>query len=176
MSCRTEFESLKKKFIDAVIENINQRVPETDFLRYMSVLARRPISFLDDTELALWGNEEVQKLVIFYGSDQCHLYKDPDTNEMVTVTSEAIVNTDATMTEWMTLKRVVKAQQYPRSSMASLWNLICQYHSEEFPNMQKLAGLALCHPIHTADCERSFSSQNLITMKLRCRQESIWMS
>lgn len=25
MSCRTEFESLKKKFIDAVIENINQR-------------------------------------------------------------------------------------------------------------------------------------------------------
>lgn len=53
--------------------------------------------------------------------------------------------------------------------MASLWNLICQYHSEEFPNMQKLAGLALCHPIHTADCERSFSPQNLITTKLRCR-------
>lgn len=46
---------------------------------------------------------------------------------------------------------------------------ICQYHSEEFPNMQKLAGLALCHPIHTADCERSFSPQNLITTKLRCR-------
>lgn len=67
----------------------------------MSVLARRPISFLDDTELALWGNEEVQKLAIFYGSDQCHLYKDPDTNEMVTVTSEAIVNTDATMVQYL---------------------------------------------------------------------------
>lgn len=35
--------------------------------------------------------------------------------------------------------------------------------------MQKLAGLALCHPIHTADCERSFSSQNLITTKVRYR-------
>lgn len=71
----------------------------------MSVLARRPISFLDDTELALWGNEEVPKLAIFYGSDQCHLYKDPDTNEMVTVTSEAIVNTDATMVQYLKIKK-----------------------------------------------------------------------
>lgn len=71
---------------------------ETDFLRYMSVLALRP-------ELALWGNEEVQKLAIFYGSEQCHLYKDPDTNEMVTVTSEAIVNTEATMVQYLKIKK-----------------------------------------------------------------------
>ncbi len=77
----------------------------------MSVLARRPISFLDDTELALLGNEEVQKLAIFYGSDQCHLYKDPDTNEMVTVTSEAIVNTEATMVQYLKiLKKFVLSQ------------------------------------------------------------------
>lgn len=77
----------------------------------MSVLARRPISFLDDTELALWGNEEVQKLAIFYGSDQCHLYKDPDTNEMVTVTSEAIVNTEATMVQYLKIKKKIVLSQ-----------------------------------------------------------------
>lgn len=77
----------------------------------MSVLARRPISFLDDTELALWGNEEVQKLAIFYGSDQCHLYKDPDTNEMVTVTSEAIVNTEVTMVQYLKIKKKIVLSQ-----------------------------------------------------------------
>ena len=32
-----------------------------------------------------------------------------------------------------------------------------------------LAALALTHPINTADCERAFSSQNLVTTALRNR-------
>lgn len=74
------------------------------------LIALRPIIFLDDTELALWGNVVVQKLSIFYGSEQCHLYKDPDTNEMVTVTSEAMVNTEATMVQYLKIKKLVLSQ------------------------------------------------------------------
>ena len=32
-----------------------------------------------------------------------------------------------------------------------------------------LAVLALTHPVHTSDCERAFSAQNLVTTSLRNR-------
>lgn len=76
------------------------------------------------------------------------------------------------MAEWLKLKQVVKVQMYPRANMATLWNLIAEYHREEFPNMMILAALALTHPIHTADCERAFSSQNQVTTNLRNRLSS----
>ena len=44
-----------------------------------------------------------------------------------------------------------------------------EYHREEFPNLIILATLALSHPVHTSDCERAFSSQNLVTTPLRDR-------
>ena len=73
------------------------------------------------------------------------------------------------MVEWLKLKHVVKSQTYPRDRLQVLWTLIAQYHSEEFPNLIKLASLALTHPVHTADCERAFSNQNLVTTALRNR-------
>ncbi|XP_062594213.1 uncharacterized protein LOC134255715, partial [Saccostrea cucullata] len=169
LHCETEFTGVKNKFIDAVIGNIKQRFPETDFLCYFSFLALRPVTFLDDDGLADWGNSEIKSLAEFYGTEQSHSFKDPETNLQKTVISEPLIDKEETMTEWLTLKKIVKAQQYPRPSMASLWSLICQYHSEQFPNLRRLAAIALGHPIHTADCERSFSSQNLVTTKLRCR-------
>ena len=51
--------------------------------------------------------------------------------------------------------------------MASLWNLIAEYHKEDFSNLVTLASLALTHPGHTADCERAFSSQNKVTTAAR---------
>ena len=56
--------------------------------------------------------------------------------------------------------------------MAVLWNLVMEYHKEEFPNLITLTALALSHPVHTADCERAFSSQNLVTTALRNRLSS----
>ena len=51
--------------------------------------------------------------------------------------------------------------------MAAHWNLIMEYHREEFPNLIILAAFALSHPVHTAYCERALSSQNLVTTPLR---------
>ena len=53
--------------------------------------------------------------------------------------------------------------------MVDLWTTIATFHREEFPNLLILAQLALTHPVHTADCERAFSSQNIVTTKLRNR-------
>ena len=74
--------------------------------------------------------------------------------------------------EWLKLKQVVKVQQYTRASMEQLWNLIAVYHKDDFPNLITLASLALTHPVHTADCERAFSSQNSVTTATRNRLSS----
>lgn len=71
--------------------------------------------------------------------------------------------------DWQMLKKTAKAQHYPRNSMAELWQLIVQYHKEQFPTLITLVSLALTHLIHTADCERAFSSQNIVTSSLRNR-------
>ena len=44
-----------------------------------------------------------------------------------------------------------------------------QNHKDSIPNLIILAELALILPIHTADCERGFSKQNLIKSKSRNR-------
>ena len=56
--------------------------------------------------------------------------------------------------------------------MEQLWNLIAVYHKDDFPNLITLASLALTHPVHTADCERAFSSQNSVTTATRNRLSS----
>ena len=71
--------------------------------------------------------------------------------------------------EWIQLKEVVLAEHYPRDNMYNLWNLIGQYHGDDFPNMMKLGHLAISSPVHTADCERGFSAQNRILTPLRNR-------
>lgn len=50
-----------------------------------------------------------------------------------------------------------------------LWHIISTYHKKDFPNLVLLTALAHTQPIHTADCERAFSSQNLVSTALRNR-------
>lgn len=109
-----EFEGARTKFIDEILQNISKRFPATEFLSCFSVLAMRPISFLSMDDLSEWGNREIKILAEDYGHRQTHTY---DNN---TAVSEAILDPDKLMEEWSTCKKVVKAQLYPRVSMASL--------------------------------------------------------
>ena len=72
--------------------------------------------------------------------------------------SAPIVDKEATRREWKELKETVNAQHYPRDNFAKL----CRFHKESFPNLSKLAQIALVLPVHTADVERGFSNQNII--------------
>ena len=67
------------------------------------------------------------------------------------------------------MKKTVTKQLYPTDNMADLWYLIAKRHAKDFPNMMKLAHLAISSPAHTADCERGFSAQNLLLTSLRNR-------
>ena len=49
-----------------------------------------------------------------------------------------------------------------------------EHHRDNLPNLILLATLAIINPAHTADCERAFSSQNVITTSLRNRINSVY--
>ena len=71
--------------------------------------------------------------------------------------------------EWCRAKSIVRSLRYPVDRMKELWELLTIHHGDELPNLIKLAQIAMCLPLHTADCERTFSAQNLILTKLRNR-------
>ncbi|WAR21375.1 hypothetical protein MAR_015349 [Mya arenaria] len=148
MTCR-------EQFITALIDNISARFRDKHIMTSFCVLGLRPITFLTDTDLESWGNDSIEVLVRHFGSEMSHTYRE-DGEERVS-TSEPVVDAEATI------------QQYPRESTSVLWSLIFKFHSHEFPNLTKLASLALTHPVHTSDCERAFSSQNSVTTPLRNR-------
>ena len=71
--------------------------------------------------------------------------------------------------EWGRAKSIVRSLHYPVDHMKVLWQLLTTHHSDKLPNLIKLAQIALVLPLHTADCGRPFSAQNLILSKLRNR-------
>jgi len=130
------------------------------------VLGLRPITFLSEEDLNSWGNESIEVLIEHFGHSKSHSYVSDD-GDKVTKTSEPIITGNETREEWQQLKKTVKIQMYPRTSTAALWELLMTYHSDTFPNLCKLASMALSHPVHTSDCERAFSAQNKISTPLR---------
>ena len=75
-------------------------------------------------------------------------------------TCTAIIDSEETVREWSIIKPLVVQQMYPRDKMAALWKIIHDYHKDAFPNLLKLAHLALILPVQTADCERGFDSKS----------------
>ena len=74
--------------------------------------------------------------------------------------------------EWSLLKDIVKEQHYPTEKLSTLWSCIVKFHADTFPNLLKLAQLALILPLQTADGERGFSAQNLTKTAHRNRMEA----
>ena len=90
-------------------------------------------------------------------------------SEGLWTTSKPLINAEQTQEEWALVKKVVKAQHYPKDSMWRLWALVTKYHQDDFPNLTILAQLATTLAVHTAGCEQGFSSQNLILTPHRYR-------
>ena len=80
---------------------------------------------------------------------------------------EPIVSESASKLEWVSLKELVVKEKYPTNNMHILWKLMQTHLSSSFPNLLKLAEIAMILPLHTAEVERRFSTQNLIHTKLR---------
>ncbi len=122
----------------------------------------RPLSFLSEG-VDQFGVKEIERLCQHYGED-----KTGNANGVQT-TSKAVVDKGQCLQEWTLAKKLVLQQQYPRDSLATLWQILRQNHSDSFPNLFILAKLALIVPLQSADCERGFSVQNNIHTSARNR-------
>lgn len=132
----------------------------------------RPIQFVSDRDLESWGNAELEAVAEFYTSPQYHTNAD---GKLCQSDPFLECTTAQVMEEWRRCKMLVKANMYPTHSLSSLWGALASLHQQgdlNCPHLLQLACLALTHPVHTCDCERAFSVQNLTLTPLRNRLSS----
>ena len=159
---KTWFGTMKTNFIQALLDNLEKRFPRdsTEVVEALSVLAMRTLTFVPAQELPEFGNDKLEILTQHFGTRKT----DSDGSEV-----EPLVDAEAVKSEWAILKQVVLQQKYPRDKLSTLWKLIYTYHRDVFPNLLKLAAVALVLPVQTAVCERGFSAQNMIKVSARNR-------
>ena len=153
--------SLKKDIFCPIL----YRFPETETMMKLGVLGMRPLHQLNEDETKDWGDSEIRELAEFYCTEQQH--RDGED----TYTSEPFINTDSqqVVEEWRKAKMFAKWLKYPVGSIPELWFLLQRHHKEDIEHVVQLVHVALTHPVHTSDCERSFSVQNLTKTCLRSR-------
>ncbi|KAK7505926.1 hypothetical protein BaRGS_00002648 [Batillaria attramentaria] len=164
----SDITSATTKFIDNLVRNIKTRFPDSELMSAFGCLGMRPISFLSGEDLTNWGTSDLEKLLDHFGEERKVTWTDSEGVEQAKK-SAPVVDKEATRREWKDLKETVNAQHYPRDNFAKLWQLISRFHKESFPNLSKLAQIALVLPVHTADVERGFSNQNIILTAKRNR-------
>ena len=164
---KRNIETIKVKFIDQILQKLDKRFPDDDsnVIYAFSILAMRPLSFVSKADLGTWGNEKLEVLLKQYGEKKV---SKPLADEPVQ-TCEPLINVDQAREEWTKVKNLVLQEGYPRDKMSVLWGLINQHYKQDYPNLIKLAALAVTAPIHTADCERGFSAQNATRTAARNR-------
>ncbi len=162
---RKAFEKNEKMFLRSILEEFDHRFPEetTSLIKAFSVLSLRGVNFQQEDDLVSWGNDSIDVLCEQYGTNKA---------DSAGTMMEAHINPHETQQEWINLKALVRLEKYPTDHMATLWKIINQYHAETYPNLLKLAAMALVFPVHTADVERGFSSQNMVKSHYRNRLSS----
>lgn len=163
------FDTVKRTFLQLMMDNLESRFPNTESMAQFSVFGMRPLQFVPAHELDTWGDQDIQAIADYYTSSQKHVGEGDQ--EFV---SEPFLKCTAAdvLREWKLCKQVVKGNRYPTHSLAALWGALAalQQQSElNCPNLLQLVTLALTHPIHSCDCERTFSVQNLTVTPLRNR-------
>lgn len=135
-------------FLDAVLDPLNTRFPQgsKNIISAFGIVSMRPLCFVSTNEVSVWRDKELDVLLTHVAKEEAG--------------SPALVNEQAARREWSVLKPLVLKQKYPRDRMEDLWGIINHYHADMFPNLLKLASIALTLPVHTSDCERGFSLQN----------------
>ena len=151
------FKTIMLAFLDTLLANLHNCFPvgSKNTISAFGVLAMRPLSFVSSDELTEWGNKELDQ-ILSVGSKK-------------KTAPHLVIQKLPDMSAWSVVKPLVLQQRYPRDRIDNLWGIIKQCHGDMFPNLLKLAAVALTLPIHTSDCERDFSLQNSLKTSERNR-------
>ncbi|XP_046327844.2 uncharacterized protein LOC124111963 [Haliotis rufescens] len=152
-----QFSNIRAAFLQNLMSELECRFPAvaTDVVTCMSVLSLRGLSFLSEDARKHWGTEQLQNIIDFYS-----------------LGDKAFVDAEETLREWSMCKDMVHQQHYPCTSICQLWQILTSRHPDTFPNLCKIAQVAVLLPLQTATVERGFSVQNLIKRSHRNRLSS----
>ena len=106
----------------------------------------------------------MEKLLNHFGQPKTHTWKEG--GDPKSKTSDPVVDPSAARNGVGPGQDHCPLSGLPKGEIGPLWALMATHHRDEFPSLVKLAALALCCPVQTADCERSFSAQNRILTAL----------
>ena len=136
------------KYLENLCKHVEDRFPDAGLLESFSVFdsSTWPEEYLPGD-----GEEHIEELIKHY---------------------QPVVEHQATLAEWKTFVNAVqaKADLKGKDSRELLTALVQQTSLQHiFPNLHKLAVIALVIPMSSADCERGFSALKRIKTKLRNR-------
>ena len=172
-SMATEFENLRKKYIQTMKKNIKQRLRKADG-DILSDLGKvlEPITVCNTDESEC--DESLSHLASFYGTEKettiVHGNLIEGTEETVTVINP-LLNQEGLLQEWPRLKGMIKGA-YANLDSENLCMKVILMHKTLMPNAYVLACIGICMQLTSVECERSFSVQNHIKSKFRASLKS----
>ena len=138
-------------FIDALSTHIQERLPDTGVFAAFAVLdpSRLPTS-VEEAVSQKYGDTKVDQIQQQYGGEN------------------GVINGSTLKPEWNELRCYV-CMHCRSLSMLEILQLLTKNTTLHFsfPNFSKLAEVCLTLPIHTADCERAFSTMRRVKSRLR---------
>ena len=144
-----------------MIDNIQSRFSDTEELLVSLSIFDCRNSPISSDDLRSFGRKELNFLLEQYATE-----KPRTTLTGVHFVATPLVNADEARVEWETYKRLRSVEQ--KSLTYQMQNLLQnELHFSMFPNLFRLAEIAVCLP--TASVERSFSHMKIIKTKLRNR-------
>ena len=144
---------IQMKYVDAVIKELEIYFPNSD--EYNAFTIFDP-SKLPSVSFDTWGLDKLAILEDKYGNGD-----NPD------------IDCSALESEWKSIKHFM-SRAYRNTDMRSFLKLLVSDATlkDLFPQMSRLASIALILPVSTAECERCFSAMNRIKANLRNRLQT----
>ena len=156
--------NIQKPFLMALIENINERLPDTDIFSNFDIL--NPLKLpATSQEMATenYGEKEIKELAEQYG-----------------VGDSPLISSENLRSEWLDL-RIYMLSNCTKMTMKELLSSLALQNSTTsisvvYPNLSKLAQVFMALPISTADCERGFSTMKIIKTRLRSQMSNVTLN
>ena len=154
-----DFASNRRNLINKINDNLKSRFPDGGLIGSFAVLDPQNLPL--STDIPSYGNSEIETLSEHYG-----VPKNTDNG----VELEPLLNGTELKEEWVIFKQLMSKNFSNLSLQGMAEKLLCSNEmQEQFPQMLKLLTIALTVPVSSVDCERGFSKQNLIKIKIRAK-------
>ena len=118
-----QFESMKLKFLDNLLLNLEKRFPldSTNVVNAFEILSLCNVRFQNEN-LSSYGNEELETLLSHYGSAK----KTQGGTDV-----PAVVDAEKCRIKWNFVKELVVREHYPVGHIAELWKMFTTRHSDK---------------------------------------------